>query len=202
MEQLHYEKLKKLKQGRLRPEKYKEDTQLSTITIEIKAPELAHALETLAIAIGCTVDKIGVGQAIQEAVSQAPLDKQLIQQAPIQQPMQQIPIQPQIQQPMPQMQPAAMPQMQQPIQQAPIQSIPTTPAQPLLMPQQQMAVPTQVQAYTMDQLAVAATQLMDAGKRNDLIALLGQFGVPALTALPKDQYGAFATALRGMGAKI
>lgn len=40
------------------------------ITIKIQAPELAHAIETLAIAIGCTVDKIGVGQAIEEAVTQ------------------------------------------------------------------------------------------------------------------------------------
>ena len=40
------------------------------ITIKIQAPELAHAIETLAIAIGCTVDKIGVGEAIKEAVDQ------------------------------------------------------------------------------------------------------------------------------------
>lgn len=40
------------------------------ITINIQAPELAHALETLAIAIGCTVDKIGLGEAIKEAVAQ------------------------------------------------------------------------------------------------------------------------------------
>lgn len=42
------------------------------ITIKIQAPELAHAIETLAIAIGCTVDKIGVGEAIKEAVNQGP----------------------------------------------------------------------------------------------------------------------------------
>lgn len=40
------------------------------VTINIQAPELAHALETLAIAIGCTVDKIGVGDAIKHAVQQ------------------------------------------------------------------------------------------------------------------------------------
>jgi hypothetical protein len=42
------------------------------IKINIQAPELAHAIETLAIAIGCTVDKIGVGNAIKEAVKQGP----------------------------------------------------------------------------------------------------------------------------------
>ena len=45
------------------------------ITIKIQAPELAHAIETLAIAIGCTVDKIGVGEAIKEAVEQKPTEK-------------------------------------------------------------------------------------------------------------------------------
>lgn len=64
------------------------------------------------------------------------------------------------------------------------------------------AVPTTVQAYTMEHLAVAATQLMDAGRRTELVGLLSSFGVQALTALPKEQYGAFATQLRAMGAKI
>ena len=54
----------------------------------------------------------------------------------------------------------------------------------------------------MEQLAVAATQLVDAGRREELVQLLRQFGVEALTQLPKEQYGAFATALRQMGAKI
>lgn len=64
---------------------------MMNITINIQAPELAHAIETLAIAIGCSVDKIGVGQAIQEAVMQHPAnenswvveaEKALIVQAP------------------------------------------------------------------------------------------------------------------------
>lgn len=64
------------------------------------------------------------------------------------------------------------------------------------------AVPTSNPSFTMDQLAVAATQLMDAGKRDEIINLLSTFNVQALTGLPKDQYGAFATSLRGMGAKL
>lgn len=63
-------------------------------------------------------------------------------------------------------------------------------------------VSTASQSYSMEQLAVAATQLMDAGRRMDLVTLLSQFGVQALTALPKEQYGTFATQLRAMGAKI
>ena len=63
-------------------------------------------------------------------------------------------------------------------------------------------VPTTAQTYTMEQLAVAGTQLVDAGRRQELIGLLGSFGVQALTTLPKESYGAFATQLRAMGAKL
>ena len=69
-------------------------------------------------------------------------------------------------------------------------------------PPQAGPVPTSVQTYTLDQLAVAATTLVDAGRRADLINLLALFGVPALTALSTEQYGNFATNLRSMGAKI
>ena len=57
-------------------------------------------------------------------------------------------------------------------------------------------------AYSIDDLARAAAQLMDAGKQQQLIALLGQFGIQSLGALPKERFGEFATALRQMGARI
>lgn len=57
-------------------------------------------------------------------------------------------------------------------------------------------------AFAMEDLARAASQLMDAGKQQDLLGLLAQFGVQALTQLPKERYGEFATALRQMGAKL
>lgn len=57
-------------------------------------------------------------------------------------------------------------------------------------------------AFVMEDLARAASQLMDAGKQQDLLGLLAQFGVQALTQLPKERYGEFATALRQMGAKL
>lgn len=64
------------------------------------------------------------------------------------------------------------------------------------------AVPTAGTSYTLDELARAAIALVDSGKQVDLQQLLAQFGVEALPVLPKEQYGAFATALRGMGAQI
>lgn len=64
------------------------------------------------------------------------------------------------------------------------------------------AVPTSQPVYTMDDLSKAAMTLMDTGRMADLQQLLASFGVSSLPDLPKDQYGAFATALRGMGAQI
>ena len=103
--------------------------------------------------------------------------------------------------PVPAPQPAAAPTAQVPAP-APAPAPAATPEQPAATPEQPAPVPTTQQTYTMEQLAVAATQLVDAGRREELVGLLGQFGVQALTALPKEQYGAFATALRQMGAKI
>ena len=73
---------------------------------------------------------------------------------------------------------------------------PTAPAAPAA------PVPTTQVSYKPDDLARAAMSLMDSGRQPDLIALLGQFGVVSIPDLRPEQYGAFATALRGMGAQI
>lgn len=72
-----------------------------------------------------------------------------------------------------------------------------TPAPPL-----SQSVPTAKSEYQQDDLARAAMTLMDSGRQGELLALLQEFGVEALPSLPKDQYGNFATRLRGMGAHI
>lgn len=98
----------------------------------------------------------------------------------------------------------------------PVQAVPTAPitqAAPTVAPVQQpapvtpvqppvTAVPTTERTYTLDELANAAMTLMDKGMQAQLQELLSGYGVEALPALPKDQYGNFATALRGMGANI
>ena len=56
--------------------------------------------------------------------------------------------------------------------------------------------------YTLEQLGKAGAALVDAGKRDQLIALLQRYGVQALTQLDPSQYGALATELRGLGAQI
>ena len=57
-------------------------------------------------------------------------------------------------------------------------------------------------AYTLQQLAVAAAPLLDAGRVVELQTLIRQFGVDSLTALPPERYGEYATALRSLGARI
>ena len=65
------------------------------------------------------------------------------------------------------------------------------------------AVPvTGAPAYTLDQNSRAGASLVDAGKMQQLLELLGRYGVQAVTQLKPEQYGAFATELRALGAQI
>ena len=57
-------------------------------------------------------------------------------------------------------------------------------------------------AYTIEDISKAGAGLAQAGRVNELVALLAQFGVRACMELKPEQYGAFATALRGLGANI
>ena len=54
----------------------------------------------------------------------------------------------------------------------------------------------------MDELAKAAMTLLDKGGMGQLQQLLAGYKCESLQQLPKEQYGSFATALRGMGAQI
>lgn len=80
---------------------------------------------------------------------------------------------------------------------------PTPPAAPVA------PVPTAVPvaaapAITLEQVAKAGADLISAApaKMPELLALLKQYDVPAVNALKPEQVGPFATALRGLGAKI
>lgn len=64
------------------------------------------------------------------------------------------------------------------------------------------AVPVTAPTYTVDQIARAGASLVDAGKMEQLLALLSRYGVAAVTQLKPDQFGAFATELRALGAQI
>ena len=105
-----------------------------------------------------------------------------------------------------------MPAGNAPVAPAPVQTAPTpapapTPAAPPVTPMPTTAapapaVPVTAPTYTLDQIAKAGANLVDAGKMEQLLALLTKYGVQAVTQLTPDQYGAFATELRALGAQI
>lgn len=106
--------------------------------------------------------------------------------------------------------PAPAQAVQMPVQmpiQAPAMAPPTAPV-PVTAPaapsQPVQAVPSgaPVQGFSLEQLQVAAAGLMSAGKGQQVMGILQQFGIQAMTELPKERYGEFAMALRGAGAQV
>lgn len=99
---------------------------------------------------------------------------------------------------------------------APVQAASTspiadpTPAQPPVQMNAAMTAPapapvvpvTAAPTYTLDQIATAGAALVNAGKMEQLLALLGKYGIQAITQLKAEQFGPFVTELRGLGAQI
>lgn len=92
---------------------------------------------------------------------------------------------------------------------APVAQVnPTYPSMPTSYPSNTAPVTAapvaQAPAFTLEQVSKAGADLITAqpAKMQDLMALLQQYGVQTIQALPTDKLGAFATALRGMGAQI
>ena len=56
--------------------------------------------------------------------------------------------------------------------------------------------------YTLDALARAGATLAQSGKMQEALALLARYGVQTVNQLKPEQYGAFATELRALGAQI
>ena len=82
-----------------------------------------------------------------------------------------------------------------------VQTVKTAPQNPV--PTAPNPVPTaQAMPYTLEQLALAAAPLIDAGKGKELTDIVQGFGVVSLQQLPLEKYGEFATAIRGLGAQI
>lgn len=71
-------------------------------------------------------------------------------------------------------------------------------------PAGQGALPTTAttQSYTQDQIAIALTGLIDQGKRDYVMQILGQFGAMSLMQVPVERYPELVTQLRGAGANI
>ena len=86
-----------------------------------------------------------------------------------------------------------------------VQPVPTTqtaqtaPATPTVSP---VPTATATPTYSMEQLAVAATGLIDAGKMQDVQNTLASLGAQTLMDLPQEKYGEFASAIKAIGAVI
>lgn len=185
-------------------------------TLNSKLDGITAALLSL-MEHGANINSIQQPQELVQATTpQAPIQQTTTPQAPIQQPTTPNPVpvkmpdnlapavsqfigqQPPVQ--APQSVPTTVPPVQVPQPVAP--TVPTQQA-PVQAPQPSQApVQTQIPTYTQQDLALAATQLMDSGKQQDVLNLIASFGVQALTQLPQEQFGNFATALRTLGAKI
>ena len=156
---------------------------MSNFTITIEAPQICEAIKIFAAAL--------FGKQTSASAMAAPTSAAQPTAAPAPIPT------PVILPPIPTAAPAPVPTA------APIYAAPAAPVYSAPAPAPAPVIPTAAApTYTTEQLAVAATQLVDAGRRLDLVNLLKSFGVSALTQLPKEMYGAFATTLREMGVKI
>ena len=103
--------------------------------------------------------------------------------------------------------PAPVPSTPAPQQFAPATPMAPTPtavpvAAPVSAPMLAAVPVATAPGYTLDQLGKAGAALVDAGKRDQLIALLQRRGIQTLSQLDPSQYGVFATELRGLGAQI
>lgn len=110
--------------------------------------------------------------------------------------------------------PGTTPTAQMPVSQPPVTQYsvpqpfqnpaPAIPAQtaPVMPPQGMVPTTVVAQEYTYDQLAVAAAGLVNQGKQSRLLEILNSFGVSAMTEIPKERYGEFATAIKAEGAVI
>ena len=77
---------------------------------------------------------------------------------------------------------------------APVVQQPTAPVTP--------QAPVQMPTYSIDQIAVGAIQLKDAGRLGEFQQLLARFGVAALTQLQPAQLPEIAAELQKMGVKL
>lgn len=146
------------------------------VKVTIEAPELASAINNLATAIGGNAKPV-VTQTAPVAQTAAPTPTPANANAPTAQPAAPV-------------MPATMPAPTPVATNAPV-SYPA-PNVPLAQPPK----------YTVDQIMAAGATLMDAGKVNELMNLLHSFGVQAVMDLKPEQLGAFATAMRELGAQI
>lgn len=154
------------------------------ITVTVNAPELAGAITKLALAIeGAALNKNGEVTIPAGTTATVQSVEQVVQPTTAAAPQQTAP--------QPQAQTIPMPQPTAPVPQP---QAPTTAQQTTAQPQQK--------ALTLNDIATAGAGLVDQGKMQQVIELLGKYGVQAITQLQPTQFDAFAGELRALGAAI
>ncbi len=158
------------------------------ITVTVNAPELAGAITKLALAIeGAALNKNGEVTIPVGTTATVQSVEQVVQPTTV------APVAPQQTAPAPQPQAQTIP-MPQPTAPVPQPQAPT--------PAQQTTAQPQQKALTLNDIATAGAGLVDQGKMQQVIELLGKYGVQAITQLQPTQFDAFAGELRALGAAI
>ena len=80
-----------------------------------------------------------------------------------------------------------------PVPAAPVPAAPVAPAIPVQTPEK---------TYTLSELSLAASALIEQGKMKELMALINSFGVVSLNVLPPEHFPAFAEGIKKLGAKL
>lgn len=137
--------------------------------------ELAEAVKVLALAVSGGTSQMGIQPAAVQTVAPAGVQVPPVSAAAPQQAYGPVSVQ---QTPV---------TMAAPMAGVPVATVPTT---------------AMAQEYTLEQLQVAAAGLSSMGKMPQVMGILQRFGIQAMTELPRERYGEFATALREAGAQI
>ena len=92
------------------------------------------------------------------------------------------------------------------VEEAPTQKLPTAPAKKVEAPVEVATpLPTKTAEYTAADLQKIAAAWVNKDRENNrpvLVNLLSNFGVKAITVLPKENYGAFIQELKKLGADV
>ena len=151
------------------------------IKVTIETPDLSEAITQLALAIKGSALVADSDSAEMVIPAGTPMDV-----------MEAVPVAPQPVTPAP-----------APVPVAPVPQ--PNPAPAMNPPQPAAPIPAPVQEapkIDMNAISRAGAGLIDQGKMQDVLAVLGKYGVQVITQLREDQFEAFAADLRALGAAI
>lgn len=167
-------------------------------TVNIRCPELAAAIDNLAVALSSVGNNMpNTQQSVNppatnfnrvQAGSQQTNDSQTFTCVPTAVTA--------VSAAQPQVQPV-VPTITQ--QQAPI---PTSMPVASPVPTNQTSVPTTIPTYTIEQFQIAIAPILDAGRAAEVRQVVRNFGVNTLMEIPKERYGELANAIRALGGVI